>query len=226
MLKERTYQVIIIMLLLGFFAFSISSSNSYEDLLEVCDKNDELIEQQRNDYDEILNDWEDSYSELQTKYGLCLVENKQLNEKLDGVVIPEYSYTEAEVYLLAQCVEAEAGEYSVASVSQKYITQVILNRVESSEFPNTIEEVIYQKIGGCPQFSVSYNGTLDSTVPSPETLENVYEVLVHGTDLPKYVLYFYSANVTENWVNTLNTYKTVDGSVFAYSTIDKERFNE
>lgn len=226
MLKERTYQGIIIFLLLGFIAFFISSTKNYDDLLEVCDKNDELIEQQRNDYDEVIECWRESYSELQTKYGHLLVENRQLKEQLDSIVLPEYGYTEAEIYLLAQCVEAEAGEYEVAPVSQKYITQVILNRLQSSEFPNKIEEVIYQKVGSCPQFSVAYNGALDSTTPSPETLENVYEVIVHGTDMPEYVCYFYSAYVTENWVNTLNTYKTVEGSVFAYSTADKERFDE
>lgn len=44
----------------------------------------------------------------------------------------------------------------------------------------------------------------------------MYKVIVHGTDLPEYVCYFYSDSVTENWVNKLPVYDTVDGTVFAY----------
>ena len=127
-----------------------------------------------------------------------------------------YEYTEEEIYLLAQCVEAEAGYYQGHETSQQYITQVILNRVESSEFPNSIEEVIYQKVNDTPQFSVAYNGMIDREV-QVETLAKVYYVLLHGTDLPDYVLYFYSDKVNNNWVNSLEVYAKLQGTVFAYS---------
>ena len=81
-------------------------------------------------------------------------------------------------------------------------------------------------MNGVPQFSVAFNGMMDDREVTPETLANVYEVIVHGTDLPDYVLYFYSASVKENWVNNLNTYTTLEGTVFAYSDIDKEKSNE
>lgn len=150
------------------------------------------------------------------------IENKSLEEQLsqigefDAVELPVYEYTEEEVYLLAQCVEAEAGHYENHNVSQRYVTQVILNRVKSSEFPNSIGEVIFQKVHNVPQFSVAYNGMMNREVTA-ETLANVYSVLLYGTDLPDYVLYFYSDRVTNNWVNTLNTYTTIQGTVFAYS---------
>ena len=134
---------------------------------------------------------------------------------------PEYVKEELlydELEYLAACVEAEAGYYEGHELSQQYITQVILNRLHSGQFPNSVEEVIYQKTNGCPQFSVAYNGMMDDREVEPETLANVYSVLVHGTDLPEYVLYFYSASVTENWVNTLNTYTTESGTVFAYES--------
>lgn len=59
---------------------------------------------------------------------------------------------------------------------------------------------------------------MDDRVVEPETLANVYKVIVHGTDLPEYVCYFYSDSVTENWVNKLPVYDTVDGTVFAYES--------
>lgn len=169
------------------------------------------------------------YIELRTKYKELSGVSEQLsllqvayddlleeNSKLRGVELPLYDYTEEEIYLLAQCVEAEAGYYRGHENSQQYITQVILNRVGSSEFPNSIEEVIYQKVNGTPQFSVAYNGMIDREV-QVKTLANVYYVLLHGTDLPKYVLYFYSDKVSNNWVNSLSVYMKLQGTVFAYS---------
>lgn len=96
---------------------------------------------------------------------------------------------------------------------------MILNRLKSDKFPNYVDEVIYQKVNNIPQFSVAYNGMMIKEEVQPETLANVYNVIVHGTDLPEYVYYFYSENVEENWVNNLSVYTKVDGTVFAY---DKE----
>lgn len=128
--------------------------------------------------------------------------------------VRNFNYTEEEILLLAKCVQTEAGKYN--RESQRYITQVILNRVYSPRFPNTIKEVIYQKSGNVPQFSVAYNGMLDKCEVDVGTLNTVYSVLLNGTDLPSYVHYFYSECVRGNWVNTLNTYDTKEGTVFAY----------
>ena len=207
MKKETFYQGGIIVLLILFIIFVVKSHESYMDLLEVNEQTNELLEEQR-----------ESNQELQRKYYEVLEEKEQLEFKQKQVELPVYDFTEAEVYLIAQCVEAEAGYYEGHELSQQYVTQVILNRLHSGQFPNSVEEVIYQKTNGCPQFSVAYNGMMDDREVEPETLANVYSVLVHGTDLPEYVLYFYSASVTENWVNTLNTYTTESGTVFAYES--------
>ena len=214
MKRERVYQGVTIFILIGFILFVINSNNKYMELVEVNNELTDLIDRQREDNEEIVSQWESSYEELQIDYGKLLVEKEQLEQ----VELPVYDFTESEVYLIAQCVEAEAGYYEGHELSQQYITQVILNRLHSGQFPNSVEEVIYQKTNGCPQFSVAYNGMMDDREVEPETLANVYSVLVHGTDLPEYVLYFYSASVTENWVNTLNTYTTESGTVFAYES--------
>ena len=145
------------------------------------------------------------------------------NDRLNSVVENKNCmFTEEEIYLLAQCVEAEAGDYQSHSRSQQYVTKVILNRVHSDKFPNSIREVIYESREGVPQFSVAYDGAIDREV-SKETLYNVYKVLMHGTDLPEYVCYFYSTSVTDNWVNSLPIFNSVEGTVFAYS---EEDYNE
>ena len=174
---------------------------------------EELLDRQRNEQDALITTLEESYGELQNSY----IELVDKNERLEsGLQEKRCNYTEDEVYLLAQCVEAEAG-YNPES--QKYVTQVILNRVNSSRYPDTIREVIYQKTGrGVAQFSVAYNGSMEGREVKSKTLANVYNVLLFGTDLPEYVQYFYSVKVTNNWVNTLNTHTTVGGTVFAYAS--------
>ena len=174
---------------------------------------EELLDRQRNEKDALITTLEESYGELQNSYIELVDKNERLESRLQE---KRCKYTEDEVYLLAQCVEAEAG-YNAES--QKYVTQVILNRVNSARYPDTIREVIYQKTGrGVAQFSVAYNGSMEGREVKSKTLANVYNVLLFGTDLPEYVQYFYSVKVTNNWVNTLNTHTTVGGTVFAYAS--------
>ena len=174
---------------------------------------EELLDRQRNEQDALITTLEESYGELQNSYIELVDKNERLESRLQE---KRCKYTEDEVYLLAQCVEAEAG-YNPES--QKYVTQVILNRVNSARYPDTIREVIYQKTGrGVAQFSVAYNGSMEGREVKSKTLANVYNVLLFGTDLPEYVQYFYSVKVTNNWVNTLNTHTTVGGTVFAYAS--------
>ena len=53
------------------------------------------------------------------------------------------NYTSSDLYLLAKCIYAEArGESYTGQVA---VGAVILNRVASSKFPNTISGVIYQR---------------------------------------------------------------------------------
>lgn len=54
--------------------------------------------------------------------------------------------------LIAQLVEAEAGNQDLEG--KRLVVDVVLNRVASDKFPNTVEEVIFQE----GQFSVVRNG--------------------------------------------------------------------
>ena len=221
MRREKIYQGVIFFMIVGFILFFTKSHNNFMDLLEVNEELTNLVDEQRTNNEAIIEQWEQSFSNLQVEYGELLRENYVLEARLEETDIPVYDFTEAEVYLIAQCVEAEAGNYENHAQSQRYVTQVILNRLHSSRFPDRVEEVIYQKTNnGTPQFSVAYNGMMDDREVQPETLANVYSVIVHGTDLPEYVLYFYSARVEENWVCTLNTYTECEGTVFAYYSVE------
>lgn len=220
MKREKIYQGVILFMLIGFILFFTKSHNNFMDLLEVNEELTNLVDEQRTNNEAVIEQWRQSFNNLQVEYGELLRENYGLEARLEETDIPVYGFTEAEIYLIAQCVEAEAGDYENHAQSQRYVTQVILNRLHSSQFPDRVEEVIYQKTDGIPQFSVAYNGMMDDREVQPETLANVYSVIVHGTKLPEYVLYFYSANVEENWVCTLNTYTECEGTVFAYYSVE------
>ena len=60
-----------------------------------------------------------------------------------------------EMELIAQLVMAEAGNQDLRG--KRYVADVILNRVDSDIFPDTVEEVIFQE----NQFSVIENGAFD-----------------------------------------------------------------
>ena len=84
--------------------------------------------------------------------------------------------------LLAICVEAEAGNQGIEG--KRLVASVILNRVESDDFPDSITEVITQ-----PHHFTSYwNGAMDKAVPTEETFEVVRRELENRTN--KDILYF------------------------------------
>lgn len=73
--------------------------------------------------------------------------------------------------LLAHLVEAEAGNQD--TYGKRLVVDVVLNRVESPEFPDTITEVIYQKNA----FAVVSDGAIDRVVPSEDTYKAVKKAL-------------------------------------------------
>ena len=90
---------------------------------------------------------------------------------------PELSQDpENEMELLARCIEAEAGNQSV--LGRRLVADVILNRVDSPGYPDTIRDVIYQP----GQFAVVKNGAIDEVVPSAETWEAISRELVNRID--------------------------------------------
>ena len=218
--QVRVYQVLCFALLILFMVFFIVQDHIYGESVEQFDKVCETLDIARATHDRQLKEWQDSYEELEKEYGALLVEKSELEKevkdlKKHGVKVPKYSYTLEDVELLASCVQCEVGESD--SKAQKYACSVIMNRVKSSKFPNTIKEVVYEKHGNIPQFSVAYNGSMDNlSKPCDLVKLNCYRVLMFGSVLPDKVMYFYSESVDENWVNGLNTYEIVDGSVFAY----------
>lgn len=107
-------------------------------------------------------------------------------------------------YLLARLIYAEArGETYKGKVA---VGAVALNRVRSSQFPNTLSGVIYQKSA----FECVTNGSINNT-PNSECLRAAKEAL-NGWDPTGGCLYFYNAATvpSKSWIHT-RTVKTVIG---------------
>jgi spore germination cell wall hydrolase CwlJ-like protein len=99
------------------------------------------------------------------------------------------AYTEDDLYWLAKIVYAEAGED--IDLGQQAVANVVLNRVESPNFPNTIYDVIWQQTaGGVWQFSPCGDGRINLE-PDERTIKNARLVLEGLRILPEDVLYFY-----------------------------------
>lgn len=78
--------------------------------------------------------------------------------------------------LLAVTMKAEAGNQS--ELGRRLVIDCILNRVESEKWPNTIEEVVYQK----GQFSVVSNGSINRQEIDAETALLVLSEMAERTN--------------------------------------------
>ena len=111
--------------------------------------------------------------------------------------------TSSDHRLLAKLVSSEArGEPYKGQVA---VAAVVLNRVRSSRFPNTISGVIYQK----GQFSVVSNGSINNT-PTSSAIRAARDAM-NGWDPTGGCLFFYNPSGTsDEWIRTRNI-KTVIG---------------
>ncbi|MEG1141420.1 MAG: cell wall hydrolase [Clostridia bacterium] len=115
--------------------------------------------------------------------------------------------------LLARLINGEArGESYVGQVA---VGAVVLNRVKSSSFPNTISGVIYQK----GQFSCVKDGQFDKPMEKDSTVYKAAKEAMNGSDPSNGALYFYNPKTAKSkWLFSLKTVKTIGSHVFALET--------
>jgi N-acetylmuramoyl-L-alanine amidase len=109
---------------------------------------------------------------------------------------PEYiiEVSESDIESLMRIVEAEAGGEDING--KILVADVVINRVKSSSFPDTVTEVVYQKTRNITQFSPVSNGSINSVTISSDTREAVYSALC-GNDISKGALYFMARKYSE-----------------------------
>ena len=114
----------------------------------------------------------------------------------------ECTYTDEDVWYLSRVIQAESG-YCQTEMMEG-VGSVVLNRVESDLFPDSIREVIEQP----GQYSTL--SWLSQQTPTDEVMEVTYDLLDNGSKYPEDVIY------QANFVQGSGIYKTLSTS---YSTM-------
>lgn len=113
------------------------------------------------------------------------------------LVVPEnsiYVITAEDYDSLLRIVEAEAsGEDETGRL---LVANVVLNRVRSAAFPNTVSEVVYQRKNGKAQFSPVYTGKIARVTVSDATRAAVARALT-GEDVSEGALYFVNPTLAD-----------------------------
>ncbi|MEG2348678.1 MAG: cell wall hydrolase [Clostridia bacterium] len=111
--------------------------------------------------------------------------------------------------LLARLINGEArGEPYQGQVA---VGAVVLNRVKSPEFPNTIAGVIYQK----SQFTCVTDGQFDKPIEKGSTVYQAAKEALSGADPSNGALYFFDPKHTKSkWLFSLKVVTTIGGHRF------------
>ena len=144
----------------------------------------------------------ESYSNKTTKpYVSNLVtfepQTEEESSEVEVDYYPEFTYSKdwsaQESYLLARIAMAEAEGCNTQT--KTLIIMCVLNRVWSDEFPDTIEEVIFQE----NQFSPIDNGRWDRVEPNEDCYEAVKVVMEAKYDYSGGATYFENCADEDNW---------------------------
>ena len=99
----------------------------------------------------------------------------------------KYRLEQEELEALLRIVEAEAG--CEDEEGKILVANVVLNRLNSDKFPDSITEIVFQRENGVTQFSPVANGSYYKVTISEETVDAVGRALA-GEDISRGALYF------------------------------------
>ena len=139
--------------------------------------------------------------EVETKFSLPTSNEVVIDEQKPESIYPVFTYSKDwdadDDYLLAKMAMAEAEDCSTETKVR--IIQTILNRVHNDYFPDTIHDVLYQKVGRVWQFSPIGNGRWSRVEPSKDCWLALQIVKEAQYDESLGALYFESCASPDNW---------------------------
>ncbi len=125
--------------------------------------------------------------------GQRVVEYDLIQDKSDTIymeeVLSDHGMTWEDYDTLTRIVEAEAGGED--ENGKMLVACVVLNRVADEAFPDSVQEVVFQKSHGVTQFTPISDGRFYQVKVSEDTKEAVRRVL-SGEDISQGALYFVS----------------------------------
>jgi N-acetylmuramoyl-L-alanine amidase len=161
----------------------------------------------------------ETYWKIAAKYGVpvnsLLKENNKTGSLLyagTNLVIPNTTVTVAEKDLIASLIHAEAkGESYAGKVA---VATVILNRVDSPDFPNTITGVVNEKSNGHYAFTPVQNGAINQAADaaSKQAVNEALAFKGQGNGS----LFFYNPNTAvSKWIFSREVTVTIGNHRFA-----------
>lgn len=154
-----------------------------------------------------VNDKDNKINSLQQQINQLEAENKSL-EGVQQTIISNVGYmpNTYERQLLERLVECEAGTESMTG--KIAVVNVVLNRIKSDDFPDSITDVIYQK----NQFEPVVTGIIDIITPSQDSIDAVKRAFLGEKAVADEILYFWASWLEKSnpiW-NHINIVTTID----------------
>lgn len=162
----------------------------------------------------------DTYYKIATQYGVSVLDLMRVNSGNKTSVIypgqkmalPNSFITETEKDLIARLVQAEAEAEPYAG--KVAVASVVLNRMASPDFPNTVREIIYQKSNGYFAFTPVQNGAINK--PASALAKKAVNEALAFRGQGKGSLFFYNPKTAKSpWIFSRETTITIGNHKFA-----------
>lgn len=125
---------------------------------------------------------------------------------VESEIVPVWDFTDDQIKYLKRLIQAECG-FNQPDDGVRAATDVVLNRISSDRFPNTLEEVIEQPY----HFSVYWNGMIDQPIISEQVNRIVDEEIMNGAVYPD-IVFFCAGSYSKYCV----PYKKIGDHYFGY----------
>ena len=140
-----------------------------------------------------------------SKYYSIIIDDENINLTSANT---KYDYEEDHIFWLARIIHAES--LSEPLIGKVAVGNVVLNRVKSSDFPNTIYTVIFDT-----KYGVQYEPVINNTIynnPSAESIKAA-KFSLNGFNAVGDCLYFFNPKTaTSTWIKENRTYYTTIGN--------------
>jgi len=159
----------------------------------------------------------DTYWKVAKGFGIPVSDLMKANKSKalitgQNMVLPYATVSPADKDLLARLVRAEAvGEPYAGKVA---VAVVVLNRVKSNQFPNSIRNVIYEKVNGYYAFTPVQNGEINEAADT-ESKRAVNEAIALGGQGNGSLYFFNPRTSTSDWVFSREVTVTIGNHRFA-----------
>lgn len=146
--------------------------------------------------------WDSKYNNVEINKDSVEIDKKHI----------DYTFTHDELYWLSRIIHAESQGESLAG--KIAVGDVILNRVKSPLFPNTIYGVIFDR-----QYSVQFEPTINGSIYQSPGIDSVAAAklsLSNGSTVGNCLYFFNPSIASSSWISNNRTYYTTIGGHHFY----------